>query len=160
MVKEDIVRKSECQRTNNSKTWKREPQYTESFHYTSSFINKSRLLYLNLVTELMQGSWKNLCHDWTNEVEDKHIIICFIPGLDVKRKVKDYYEIWSDSRPERSDIKLHSGFYYHGESALQHKIGDLRIHFSYAGREDDIVSGFFLAYACVLVIFIIIFISL
>ncbi|KOB53259.1 Transmembrane protein 43-like protein [Operophtera brumata] len=59
-------------------------------------------------------------------------------GLDVKRKVNDYYEIWSDSRPERSDIKLHSGFYYHGESALQHNIGDLRIHFSYAGREDDI----------------------
>ncbi|KAI8429834.1 hypothetical protein MSG28_000342 [Choristoneura fumiferana] len=59
-------------------------------------------------------------------------------GVDVKRKVNDYYEIWSDSRPERSDIKLHSGFYYHGESALQHEVGDLRIHFSYAGREDDI----------------------
>lgn len=60
--------------------------------------------------------------------------------MDVKRKVNDYYEIWSDSRPERSDIKLHSGFYYHGDSALEHEIGDLRIHFSYAGREDDIVS--------------------
>ncbi|XP_026764139.2 transmembrane protein 43 homolog [Galleria mellonella] len=62
-------------------------------------------------------------------------------GLDVKRKVNDYYEIWSDSRPERSDIKLHSGFYYHGNSALQHEIGDLRIHFSYAGREDDIYTA-------------------
>ncbi|CAK1599770.1 unnamed protein product [Parnassius mnemosyne] len=62
-------------------------------------------------------------------------------GLDVKRKVNDYYEIWSDSRPERSDIKLHSGFYYHGASALQHEIGDLRIHFSYAGREDDIYTA-------------------
>ncbi|KAJ0181157.1 hypothetical protein K1T71_003242 [Dendrolimus kikuchii] len=62
-------------------------------------------------------------------------------GLDVKRKVNDYYEIWSDSRPERSDIKLHSGFYYHGESALQHEIGDLRVHFSYAGREDDIYTA-------------------
>lgn len=64
----------------------------------------------------------------------------YISGLEVKRKVSDYYEIWSDSRPERTDIKLHSGFYYHGESALQHEVGDLRIHFSYAGREDDIVS--------------------
>ncbi|XP_022827614.1 transmembrane protein 43 homolog isoform X1 [Spodoptera litura] len=62
-------------------------------------------------------------------------------GIDVKRKVTDYYEIWSDSRPERSDIKLHSGFYYHGESALEHQIGDLRIHFSYAGREDDIYTA-------------------
>ncbi|XP_045529869.1 transmembrane protein 43 homolog [Pieris brassicae] len=61
-------------------------------------------------------------------------------GVDVKRKVNDYYEIWSDSRPERSDIKLHSGFYYHGNSALDHEIGDLRIHFSYAGREDDIYT--------------------
>ncbi|KAF9419244.1 hypothetical protein HW555_004171 [Spodoptera exigua] len=61
--------------------------------------------------------------------------------IDVKRKVTDYYEIWSDSRPERSDIKLHSGFYYHGESALEHEIGDLRIHFSYAGREDDIYTA-------------------
>ncbi|XP_049887303.1 transmembrane protein 43 homolog [Pectinophora gossypiella] len=62
-------------------------------------------------------------------------------GLDVKRKVNDYYEIWSDSRPDRTDIKLHSGFYYHGESALQHEIGDLRVHFSYAGREDDIYTA-------------------
>ncbi|XP_028038694.1 transmembrane protein 43 homolog [Bombyx mandarina] len=62
-------------------------------------------------------------------------------GTDVKRKVNDYYEIWSDSRPDRSDIKLHSGFYYHGESALEHKIGDLRIHFSYAGRQDDIYTA-------------------
>ncbi|XP_026323914.1 transmembrane protein 43 homolog isoform X2 [Hyposmocoma kahamanoa] len=62
-------------------------------------------------------------------------------GLDVKRKVNDYYEIWSDSRPERGDIKLHSGFYYHGESALKHEVGDLRIHFSYAGREDDIYTA-------------------
>ncbi|XP_072936073.1 transmembrane protein 43 homolog [Epargyreus clarus] len=62
-------------------------------------------------------------------------------GLEVKRKVNDYYEIWSDSRPERSDIKLHSGFYFHGNSALQHEIGDLRVHFSYAGREDDIYTA-------------------
>ncbi|XP_039745035.1 transmembrane protein 43 homolog isoform X1 [Pararge aegeria] len=62
-------------------------------------------------------------------------------GLDVKRKVNDYYEIWSDTRPDRSDIKLHSGFYYHGNSALEHEIGDLRIHFSYAGREDDIYTA-------------------
>ncbi|KAJ2946442.1 hypothetical protein O0L34_g12485 [Tuta absoluta] len=62
-------------------------------------------------------------------------------GLDVKRKVNDYYEIWSDSRPERNDIKLHSGFYYHGDSALENQIGDLRVHFSYAGREDDIYTA-------------------
>lgn len=62
-------------------------------------------------------------------------------GVEVKRKVNDYYEIWSDSRPERSDIKLHSGFYYHGDSALEHEIGDMRVHFSYAGREDDIYTA-------------------
>ncbi|XP_048481836.1 transmembrane protein 43 homolog [Plutella xylostella] len=62
-------------------------------------------------------------------------------GLDVKRKVNDYYEIWSDSRPERTDIKLHSGFYFHGDSALEHEIGDLRVHFSYAGREEDIYTA-------------------
>ncbi|VVC94124.1 unnamed protein product [Leptidea sinapis] len=62
-------------------------------------------------------------------------------GLDVKRKVNDYYEIWSDTRPERNDIKLHSGFYYHGNSPLEHEIGDLRVHFSYAGRVNDIYTA-------------------
>jgi hypothetical protein len=59
-------------------------------------------------------------------------------GLDVKKKFSDYYDITSDERPDRHDIKLHSGSYYHGADPLVHEIGDLRVMFSYAGRNNDI----------------------
>lgn len=58
-------------------------------------------------------------------------------GIDVKRKFADYYDITSDERPDRHDIKLHSGAYYHGADPLVHEVGDLRIIFSYAGRNND-----------------------
>lgn len=58
-------------------------------------------------------------------------------GRDIKVKFSDYYDITSDERPERRDIKLHSGMYYHGADPLVHEIGDLRIVFAYAGRQDD-----------------------
>lgn len=58
-------------------------------------------------------------------------------GFDIKRKFADYYDITSDERPDRHDIKLHSGAYYHGADPLVHEVGDLRIIFSYAGRNND-----------------------
>ncbi|XP_077291509.1 transmembrane protein 43 [Arctopsyche grandis] len=58
-------------------------------------------------------------------------------GIEAKRKFSDYSDITSDERPDRHDIKLHSGAYYHGADPLVHEVGDLRILFSYAGRNND-----------------------
>lgn len=55
-----------------------------------------------------------------------------------KSKFTDF--ITSDSRPEDSSIKLHSGLYYHCNDLFNPEVGDLRIQFSYAGLEGSKVT--------------------
>ncbi|KAF5304496.1 hypothetical protein FQA39_LY09692, partial [Lamprigera yunnana] len=64
----------------------------------------------------------------------------FILGSDLKDKFKNYIEVTGDERPERKDIKLHSGLYYHCNDVWNPEVGDIRVQFYYAGINGESVS--------------------
>lgn len=58
-------------------------------------------------------------------------------GASIKNRVDTFTELTSDSRPEDSDVKLHSGLYYHCNDVWNPEIGDIRVQFSFAGLEGE-----------------------
>ncbi|CAO1429970.1 unnamed protein product [Diamesa serratosioi] len=56
---------------------------------------------------------------------------------DVKDMIKTFIDITSDTRPDDTYIKMHSGIYYHTDDLFDLKVGDIRIKFQFAGLEGD-----------------------
>ena len=63
----------------------------------------------------------------------------FLLGKAVKQRFKEYVPFTSDERPDDSNIKMHAGLYFHAKDVWQPDVGDIRVHFSYAGKEGDLV---------------------
>lgn len=61
-------------------------------------------------------------------------------GQEIKEKFNKYVELTSDTRPEDPSIKLHLGLYYHTNDIFNPEIGDIRLLFSFAGMEGEVVS--------------------
>ncbi|KAJ8684217.1 hypothetical protein QAD02_020009 [Eretmocerus hayati] len=74
------------------------------------------------------------------QISDEVKIGNFALGMKLKETFKDFMEITSDERPERRDIKMHAGLYYHGSDLWEPKVGDIRVQISYAGRAGDTYS--------------------
>lgn len=47
------------------------------------------------------------------QIADEAMIGVFTIGNELKKKFNEFIEVTSDERPERKDIKMHSGLYYH-----------------------------------------------
>lgn len=61
-------------------------------------------------------------------------------GPQLKDRFVDYVEVTSDDRPERRDIKLHLGIYYHCNDVWNPEVGDIRVQFYYAGHMGEMVN--------------------
>lgn len=62
-------------------------------------------------------------------------------GPEIKERFTKFIEITSDTRPDDSSVKLHSGMYYHCNDVFNPEVGDIRLLFSLAGLEGNRVSA-------------------
>ncbi|KAG5896399.1 hypothetical protein JTB14_009604 [Gonioctena quinquepunctata] len=63
-----------------------------------------------------------------------------VVGDHIKQKFDDFVEVTSDERPDRKDVKLHMGIYYHCDDIWNPEVGDIRVQFYYAGATGEAVT--------------------
>jgi hypothetical protein len=73
-------------------------------------------------------------------VNERVSVGSYMFGAALKEKFSDFVLVTSDERPERRDIKLHAGLYYHSQDVWNPEVGDIRVQFSYAGRAGEEVG--------------------
>lgn len=64
----------------------------------------------------------------------------FLLGKDLREKFNEFKVFTSDERPSDASIKMHAGLYYHAADVWRPEVGDVRIQFGYAGRDEDRVT--------------------
>ncbi|XP_018909373.2 transmembrane protein 43 homolog [Bemisia tabaci] len=64
----------------------------------------------------------------------------FTLSSELKDMFSNWVQITGDQRPERNDVKLHAGLYYHSMDVWEPEVGDIRLQFSYAGLAGDLVT--------------------
>jgi len=74
------------------------------------------------------------------QIADAAFIGRYELGQEIKEKFNSYVEVTSDERPEDPSIKLHLGLYYHSRDIFNPEVGDVRILFSFAGREGELYT--------------------
>lgn len=60
-------------------------------------------------------------------------------GDELKERFNEFQEVTSDTRPDDVLVKLHSGLYYHCVDIFNPEVGDIRIQFSFAGLQGEVV---------------------
>ena len=61
----------------------------------------------------------------------------FLLGKELKAKFEEFTTFTSDERPSDPGIKMHAGLYFHAKDVWESDVGDIRVQFSYAGREGE-----------------------
>lgn len=64
----------------------------------------------------------------------------FLLGKDLRKKFNEFKVFTSDERPTDASIKMHAGLYFHAADVWRPEVGDTRIQFAYAGRDEDKVT--------------------
>lgn len=64
----------------------------------------------------------------------------FLLGNRIKEMFSDFTQFTSDDRPSNRDIKMHAGLYFHAKDVWEPEVGDVRVQFSYAGKDGTLVT--------------------
>ena len=58
-------------------------------------------------------------------------------GKELKAKFEEFTQFTSDERPSDPGIKMHAGLYFHAKDVWESEVGDIRVQFSYTGRDGE-----------------------